>query len=150
MKNVISVIHMSQARAEILHPHDDTALISITEPGYTANLKSGWSNLLRLQFHDIDSPVRGYKQFSVHDAKLIMMFLNALPDQVEEVIIHCHAGISRSAALSYWLHNFIGIEIKNEGKFLLKNKHIVSVMENAFGKVRDEKFYVSIFGEQSE
>ena len=143
MKNVISIVHVPEEYACRLHPHDDTAMISITEPGHIAPLKEGWKNICRLQFHDVDRFIEGYTRFGIEDAKVIDQFLKALPDDVEELIIHCHAGVSRSAAVSYYLHQHLGLEIKNEGKFLLRNKHIVSVMRSYF---ESEKNYNEIFG----
>lgn len=150
MKGVISIVHMPEGIACCLTPMDDIAMISITEPGYKANLKNDWKHLLRLQFHDIDVPIKGYKQFDDSDAKKIEEFVNGLPSDVEEIFVHCHAGISRSAAISFFLHTHLDVEIKNEGLFLLKNKHIVNVLKNHFERVHDEKFYDELFGVKDE
>ena len=49
------VIFLSQPRAEGMRPPRDTALISITDTAEVpANLQTGWANILRLSFDDID------------------------------------------------------------------------------------------------
>jgi len=75
------------------------AIISITEPREAiADLPD--NRILRLQFHDIDREVTGCKLFAIEDAKEILKFVEKQIAHVNFFIIHCHAGISRSAGVA--------------------------------------------------
>ena len=88
----------------------NTAMLSITTPNMTAPLKEGWEHLLRVAFDDCETvlPILDVKTgvstdsvpFSEEMAESIIRFLKKLPTTVDHLIIHCHAGISRSASVS--------------------------------------------------
>lgn len=61
------------------------------------------ANVLKLWFDDILEPTK-YKnfdclQFSEKNAKQIVEFVKSFPNTVDTIIVHCTAGISRSAAV---------------------------------------------------
>ena len=56
--------------------------------------------LLRFKFHDMDRPIEGYKLFTQEQAKTIWNFFQRYEPQIETVVCHCEAGISRSAAVA--------------------------------------------------
>jgi len=91
---------LMQIEAETATPNPRVAVISITEPGPEARLAPGWGPILRLAFHDISRPDTVYKAPSAEDARNILDFLEAIDDKYPVLIVHCHAGISRSGAVA--------------------------------------------------
>lgn len=115
-------------------PHAGTAVISITCPGdEPANIKEGFYSVLRLQFDDLYEEALNEKVGDVPDigigggrvlwhnltlpdashARQIIDFVNALAgnDRCPHLIVHCHAGISRSAAVAQFVADKYNAEI---------------------------------------
>lgn len=96
--------------AETCGPWSDFALISIgesdTNEGY-ANIQEGWHDVLRLSFHDIlpstPDPDGINTLMQDKDAKAIVDFVRNVAPNVDGIIVHCKAGISRSAAVAKWI-----------------------------------------------
>ena len=104
------VMSVGRYSAETCGPWSDFALIRIVESdaseGY-ANIQDGWHDVLRLSFHDIlpstpdvDS---AYILMRDEDAKAIVDFVRNVAPNVDGIIVHCKAGISRSAAVAKWI-----------------------------------------------
>lgn len=55
--------------------------------------------LLRVYFHDIDGPAKGMNLITVAQARAIAGFINKWNNIVPLIVVHCHAGVSRSAAV---------------------------------------------------
>lgn len=128
VRNIKAVQFMSQSQAESLTAEADTALISITEPGDPqAAVDPEWKHLLRLSFHDVDQDRgEGFRLFDEMHARQILDFVESLPEEINYVIVHCHAGISRSAAVAKVIASATGASF-NE-KYSLYNKHVYSVL----------------------
>ena len=80
------------------------AVISIIEP---EEAKVDFSKaiipehrILRLQFDDIDRPVGTHTLFTIKDAKKVLEFIQKHIGSVDFFLVHCHAGISRSAGVA--------------------------------------------------
>ena len=72
-----------------------------TEP---AKLRDGWRDVLRQEFHDIDQPQEPYDLFTPDQAREIAQFVqNAHTSGAKGILVHCRAGISRSAAVAKWI-----------------------------------------------
>lgn len=126
-----SVRYMSQANAEKLRPMLDTALISITEPSELANLNTGWTHLLRLEFHDSDTQnFVGCVLFNEAMALQIINLTQSLPEEVKHIMVHCHAGISRSAAVAKFVAETVNAPFSE--KYALYNKHVYRVLRRTF------------------
>lgn len=108
---VTRVEFMSMAKAEALEGAADWAVISITEPGKRlADLQPGWHKVLRLQFHDVDSDdALGYKLFSKEDAQAVLSFVEETASKVDGILVHCFAGVSRSAAIAKCIAELYGL-----------------------------------------
>lgn len=99
----------------------DTVLISINneyEELHRLNLdRSDTNRILTLQFSDITSREfdefdgRDFNPISEEQALQILNFININKDK--NFIIHCSAGISRSAAVALYLHTIHGHELKS-------------------------------------
>ena len=114
----MKVRHVSEPVALRLVPDLRSALVSITEPGRAAPLPNpdSWGALLRVQFADaeydhamlarleargvpFDPDAKGFP--CRRHAEAIRAFLAGLDvGYVQELIVHCHAGQRRSAAVA--------------------------------------------------
>lgn len=89
---------MSRSEAKNHRPEVDTWCISITDPfARTANLRR-YKRGLRLNFYDATD---GELLMTETDVHLVWRFVyNALEANIPHMVIHCEAGISRSAAVA--------------------------------------------------
>lgn len=107
-----AITFLSEREAIELQPRADTAMISITDSGRLAKLREGWEVLLRVDFPDItydEKTLREYgnllsPKWAISDVEACQMHqfimeLRHIP-QIESLIVHCHAGKSRSAAVA--------------------------------------------------
>lgn len=122
-----------RSQAEALYGRSHWAVISITQPGEKVDLRSGWHSVLRLHFHDIDQPEDPYTLFDESHAKQIIDFVSAVNDsgQVEGILVHCQAGISRSAAVARWIAD--QCELPFPDGYSLYNKYVYRVLRLASG-----------------
>lgn len=95
------------------------ACISITSPGKPlAALSPGWAALLRTAFFDIGPEALGQNPFTRKQALQVLHFLDVLPDSVTHLVVHCHAGISRSPAIARYVAQRYGLAFpKNHTTF---------------------------------
>src|SRR6516225_1654715 len=101
---VKQVLFASQAEAEKLAGLSDWIVISITGPADPpAALKEGWGDILRLSFDDIDFAQDDMRPISAEDATRLVQFVRKYADTVDGVLVHCLAGISRSAAVAKFI-----------------------------------------------
>lgn len=118
---------MSKQQAEALPSFPDVAIISITEPMEgDAKLHPDYvegHNLLRLSFHDVDDGVHGYQPFSSEQAKQVLKFVDNIPRGIEVLIIHCHAGISRSAAVAIAVAEILELK-ETHSHYRIYNKRV--------------------------
>jgi len=95
--------------AETCGPWSDFAMISIGEPAASEGdpvIQDGWHDVLRLSFHDVvpsQNPDDAYTLMTAEDAGKIVAFVRHVAPNVEGIIVHCRAGISRSAAVVKWI-----------------------------------------------
>lgn len=94
-------------------------IISITDRGaenVVFNQNEQLKNVLRVNFDDTD--VEGTNAITQEDAKKIIDFVKRWKEEVQLVVVHCGAGVSRSAgvcaALMLWLNG--------DDKFVFDNK----------------------------
>lgn len=104
------VIFTGRYSVETCGPWPDFAVISLGEPDASngaPQIQNGWHDVLRLEFHDITPDtldVEGaYTLMSDADAQQIVEFVKKVAPNVEGIIVHCRAGISRSAAVAKWI-----------------------------------------------
>lgn len=101
---------MSRARAAKLIPNVTCALVSISTPTkpYSFGLQlDGWGDVLRLEFHDVANDVAAddwldtYVRFTDVQAQRVSGFAQqAAAAGIEDLVIHCDAGLSRSVAIA--------------------------------------------------
>ncbi len=99
------VMFVSRTAAENTPGWADGAVVSISEPDSAfgqAKLMQGWYAIKRADFHDAD-PQRGCDEPHVlmneGHAIEIVDFVHSIAPHVQTILVHCKAGISRSAAV---------------------------------------------------
>lgn len=113
-KGMLSITVLNHEKAEAFDPTKlrlvdvvSPAIISITCPGETANLKPGWAEILRLEFDDV-VPEHGVPcestPMTYAQAEEIVAFADKHNDK--NLIVHCRAGVSRSVAVGMFLRHW--------------------------------------------
>lgn len=133
---IIKTIHVAQKVAEKYCPEekDNMAIISITGThDEDAILHPNFKKILRLKFDDIDQEIlddprnrRIYKGINDTQTKEIISFIDQLlEDSVKwHVLVHCHAGISRSAAVCKYISDRAKLYFPEE--YRIYNHHVYS------------------------
>lgn len=80
----------------------DVAMISITLRG-PAMVQDGWFDVLRLEFQDTDDSSELFAFDPLHARRIDDFVANAAELGAAGILVHCHAGISRSAAVAKWI-----------------------------------------------
>jgi len=103
-------------------------------------------------FHDIETkiskfPCKGeYKLFSKNDARRIIKFINDVQKKdISELVIHCHAGISRSAGVGIFAVRYLGLNesiFHKEHPYIMPNYHVVNLLNKISGL---DKSYVQFW-----
>lgn len=134
-----SVDFISRLKAESLPARDDLAIISVTEPeSDSARLAGHEDMILRLVFHDVDPGGETENCWTLFDqshADQVIRFvrrLHADPERLD-LLIHCRAGISRSAALALFVAEDTGCVFPRKPFAGLANKHMLTTLENMTG-----------------
>lgn len=131
-------------------------LISITEPGEdNIKFRQRWDDILHLQFDDIDRPTtpihypeggksRNLVLFTEQQAGRILNFVQENSSSIKMLVIHCHAGISRSVAVKVAMEYIIN-NIDIYSRYPLHNKHVYKTIINEHRK----KFSIGALDEGS-
>jgi predicted protein tyrosine phosphatase len=122
------VVYVSRRDAEGKAGIPNWAIISISDPfHYPASLRGNWHSILRLEFSDIEREQKFASLFSAKDANAIIDFaVKANAEGCEGVLVHCKAGISRSAAIAKWIA--AEYKISSEYTFDGYNQHVFSTL----------------------
>lgn len=131
---------INKAYAESIVPDEDEALISIREPAEMVDL-ADWKHLLEVEFHDIDdissssNPDAVQREYVLFDRGMaidILQFVDSLPPNVTRLTVHCHAGISRSAAVAKAVSELYEVSCAAAVHYTLHNKKVYSTIRKAF------------------
>lgn len=128
----INIGHL--AAADIKKLPDNTVMISINEehvPLHNLQLDRTSRRILTLQFSDVTVPtvVKGnvHNPISEVIAYQIIEFIDDHDDK--DFIVHCHAGVSRSAAICLYLNMIYGHTLKpNFWKLSNPNKYVLGTL----------------------
>lgn len=124
----------------IVDPITNDSVTCGTKESSTSYFKNDHDNVLRLSFHDVDNPdiLKKYPDvvmFSDDDARKIIEFLKKIHIKgVEDytIIIHCIAGISRSAAVGTFAVDYLGLDyndFKSINKYLSPNTYVMKKLK---------------------
>ncbi|GAB1394889.1 hypothetical protein MASR1M60_30530 [Rhodocyclaceae bacterium] len=127
-----SIEYLSLKEALEFQPKDSTIAISILSPGRAqVALHPGINPVLRLYFEDTmgkegASPAPGI--FNTNQAREILHFVRHHRDTPEpcHLLVHCEAGISRSAAVAVFAASECNIPLT--GQFAFLNSWVLSVL----------------------
>ena len=134
LKNVHFV---SQRQAEAIDGQSSVIVISIHDSSRRPALRSGFRDVLFLCFDDYDQNRDGIdalmEPFSLAQAETLKAWLGKYldDDTVSDLLVHCHAGISRSAAVAWWAHKKHGLELKTEYPAWHLNRHVLRTLDSA-------------------
>ncbi len=119
----------------------DIVLISIETPDRVYREddlhREKWKDSLVVQFHDIDREEDGLTAINTDHAQEIVDFI--LKHNGEEFIIHCDAGISRSAAVGLFMESRLDYDVHfNMGPGLANNR-VRKALEEYYFLMQDEE-----------
>lgn len=123
---------------------DDCVIVSITdiEEKYAKfNRTHKIKDILRLQFNDVCEEENKSEYMSDLDAERIVDFVERWKSKVNTIIIHCHAGISRSSAIACGISMYLNgtdIPIWKSGNYN-PNIHCYKLMLKKYGIFLSEK-----------
>lgn len=153
-----TVDFIPRIKAEALSSCNGLAIVSITEPEVNpAVLAIPEDRVLRLVFHDVDPGNEAgdrWVLFEEHHGSRVIEFvrrLHAAPEPFD-LICHCRAGISRSAAVALFAAEVTGCAFPRKPFSGLANEHVLSVLRKMTGQAlarpralpKREQFSVSI------
>lgn len=121
---------VSRAVVQALPGRKDWAVISISDKEQgPAQLLEGWGPVLRLEFLDIDAEQGDGVLFDKLMAKQILDFADEAFASGMSLLVHCHAGLSRSGAVAVFLGGVHKLDvyadsIRMHSGYGLYNKHV--------------------------
>lgn len=125
------VIFVSKTAAENAGGWPDWAVISITED-YKAELQDGWFAICRQSFHDVDPDIGcmvPHVLMTTNNALSIVEFVHRVAPNVDGILVHCKAGISRSAAVAKWIAERFDLPL--EHRYESYNRHVYRMLKEA-------------------
>lgn len=116
-------------------------VISLGEKGDGLKFECEHHSVLRLEFDDITEHVEDHKLFSFSYAKRIIQWLDALPPECHFVVVHCEAGLSRSAAVAQFMITDMDfdlhVDVFSRRDFSLANSHVYGTLRRALYEIRN-------------
>ena len=110
---------MSQDRAENMSPPASAMMISVTDHGaQEADLRDGWSQVLRLAFDDLDLVAfpedgtlsyEGLTPMTEDQAGRLVDFVLENMSRSPRIVVHCKYGVSRSAGIAKAIAEALGV-----------------------------------------
>ena len=127
-------------------------VISITDPGQSlADIHTGGAvyDIFRMSFYDLETDVKFLRGFypcaTIGDLRGLRTFVDKWRD-VDVLIVHCAAGISRSAAVAAAIEQYLGLEDTIRSHFFYHpNGHVFKLCLDEFGLTKSEEYYSSVF-----
>ena len=134
------VLSRQSAKSESYRLTEPTLIISITDPALELNSFADNKNIVgicRVQFDDVtkENARPSDVLMSPEDAAKIKDYVISYMDKVENVIVHCEGGISRSAGVMAAIQRYItgdDSSILHSSRYL-PNDHCYRLMLKAFG-----------------
>ena len=109
-------------------------LISLLDPEEEVKYLVEPERLLSLRVHDIEEYIPDHTLFSISNAKAILAFVRQCGEQ--DIVVHCHAGRSRSAAVAKFLSDKLGYRLNLNrpcvGSIDSYNGHIYRTLNNLY------------------
>ena len=134
-----SIDFVSQSAAELLPGRPlqtSVAVISISTPGTWEPILADFEHVLKLEFHDVEDYAEPWVVFDRAHAKLVVDFTAMLQakDEPVDVVVHCKAGISRSAAVALYVETVGQCSFPRKRFAGFANRLVTRALEAASGK----------------
>lgn len=135
---ILSVDFIAQLEAEVLPGaplQSDVALISIATPGERPPRLPHFLERLSLEFHDVEDDQEPWIVFNDEHAKAILEFIARIHTQEKgwRCIVHCKAGISRSAAVAIYVAEATGCQFSRRQDAGEANLLVLQVLAEVSG-----------------
>ena len=137
-----SVCYLPEDKSRVFEPGAGHVLISITEPGRAATVRPGWRKIIRAGFVDTEYDQRSLAfagidwwissgAISPTQACALRADIRALAAASDEfdLVVHCHAGQSRSAAVAHYVADVYGAALM-QGRSPKANKTVLALLHN--------------------
>ena len=113
---------------------DTYAAISIQDTyggGFGFELKKNkyCKDVLTLYFDDIEEPEHGLRLISFPQAIAIVKFIKAHAEDVDTLLIHCFAGVSRSSAVGVFAREVLDIPTIDEDNY---NEYVYAILRRVW------------------
>lgn len=110
---------------------DTYAVISIQDTvhgglGFELKENDYCKGVLTLYFDDIEKPQTDAQRFTNEQAAEIIRFIRAHSDDVDSLLIHCFAGISRSKAVAKFAREMLGLPPMNDNFY---NEYVYAMLK---------------------
>lgn len=99
--------------------------------------KKEHSNVLIMEFEDIEREIEGYKAFSIELAEKTIKFIMENKDK-DIFLVHCAAGISRSGAIAQFINDYFSGDYETfhrNNPHILPNNLITRLLGKAYKKI---------------
>lgn len=129
-----AVYFLSVYQAQKIAGRSDTVVVSIRDRHFTPKLQTGFRDVLPLFFDDHDDARDGVDEqacrFGIEHAQTLRTWLGLHVASPEPLLfmVHCHAGISRSAAIAWWVHREFGVPLRTTFPAYFLNRHVLKVL----------------------
>lgn len=130
-----SIHFLSQRQAEKIVGRPDLILVSIRTRHSAPRLHGAFGGMLPLCFDDYDpdqdGPDSAQDTFSPEQAEELKQWLVPYlrSEEVFTLLVHCHAGVSRSAAVAWWAHQSHGIPLATTFTAGYLNRHVLRTLD---------------------
>ena len=127
---------------------EDCVIISINNTGYDTNILKNKNiiDICKLWFDDIDNEKyedEDLKLMNIKQAIEIKNFVEKHKSKVKHIVIHCSAGISRSAAVGCVIAGYLNNTdnyLWQSGRYM-PNKHVYKIMCEVFNLKYSDKMF---------
>jgi predicted protein tyrosine phosphatase len=134
----VSTHFISRFEAQEMSGDKNDIIISLNGTDeYPANLSKDWKAILQLEFDDVTYGSTSLKVFTQDQAKQIVDFVMKHHADTQRIYVHCHAGISRSAAVAMIVGDYLDIPIFSKNtplnpEYSLYNKTVFRLLTKEF------------------
>lgn len=108
--------------------------ISIMPPGEYADITGDY---LPINFDDTETPCAGLRMFGIEAAIQVIAVADDCVEDGGSLLVHCEAGMSRSAAIAKWIADNMGYELwlhpEGIGTTEFHNRHVYRTLDAAEG-----------------
>lgn len=131
---LVATYFLSVYQVQKLAGRSEAIVVSVRDRHYTPKLQAGFRDVLLLYFDDHDDardgPDATADPFSTEHAQKLRTWLAPYIASNEKFVLlcHCRAGLSRSASLSFWANQELGVPLRTTFPTYYLNRHVLTVL----------------------